>query len=310
MIMFSPDTEPFGSSSDPRSLFLFFYDWNYVDPIRQVYPGWTFLIIPLLRIFFLRRKENQLLKLADELTLFGFITMIMCTSLFPWKVFIQFLYRIQFAWRIMMISTVLLSISCAIYAKLLTEKYLPGKARFVQLLPLFILCVVCGGPILIEALTNHVYSMDFYRYTERSNFLSGSEYLPEKLKRDMIEKTGDHVISDDPDFKMTTFVRNGLSVTWDYILPENSSDVIMQVPLVYYTGYKGYQTSPNETPVEIPISKNEFGLITVSSDGHPAGQINVRYVKTLMQHIGDNISLLAFIGFIVYAFMQKRKTPK
>ncbi len=310
MIMFSPDTEPFGSSSDPRSLFLFFYDWNYVDPIRQVYPGWTFLIIPLLRIFFLRRKENQLLKLADELTIFGFITMIMCTSLFPWKVFIQFLYRIQFAWRIMMISTVLLSVSCAIYAALLAEKYLPDRARFVQLLPLFILCVVCGGPILIEALTNHVYSMDFYRYTERSNFLSGSEYLPEKLKRDMIEKTGDHVISDDPDFKMTSFVRKGLSVTWDYILPENSSDVIMQVPLVYYTGYKGYQISQNETPVELPISKNEFGLITVSTGGHPAGQINVRYVKTLMQHIGDSISLLTFIGFIVYAFMQKRKTPK
>ena len=234
--------------------------------------------------------------------------MIMCTSLFPWKVFIQFLYRIQFAWRIMMISTVLLTVSCAVYAVLLAEKYLPDSARFVQLLPLFILCVVCGGPILIEALTNHVYSMDFYRYTERSNFLSGSEYLPEKLKRDMIEKNGDHVISDDPDFKMTSFIRKGLSVTWDYILPESSRDVIMQVPLVYYTGYKGYQTSPNETAVEIPISKNEFGLITVSSGEHPAGQINVRYVKTLMQHIGDSISMLTFIGCIFYVFSKRRKS--
>ena len=151
MIMFSPDTEPFGSSSDPRSLLLFFYDWNYVDPIRQVYPGWTFLIIPLLRIIFLRRKENQMLKLADKMTIYGFIAMIMCTNLFPWKIFIQFLYRIQFAWRIMMITTVLLSVSCAIYAALLAEKYLPDRTQFVQLLPLFILCAACGGPILIEA---------------------------------------------------------------------------------------------------------------------------------------------------------------
>ena len=306
MIMFSPDTEPFGSSSDPRSLLLFFYDWNYVDPIRQVYPGWTFLIIPLLRIIFLRRKENQMLKLADKMTIYGFIAMIMCTNLFPWKIFIQFLYRIQFAWRIMMITTVLLSVSCAIYAALLAEKYLPDRTQFVQLLPLFILCVVCGGPILIEALTNHVYSMDFYRYTERSNFLSGSEYLPEKLERDMIEKTGDHVISDNPDFKMTSFVRKGLSVTWDYILPEGSRDVTMQVPLVYYTGYRGFMTAPNEAAVEIPISKNEIGLITVSSGDHPAGQINVRYVKTLMQHIGDSISLLTLTGCILFALRRKR----
>lgn len=206
----------------------------------------------------------------------------------------------------MMISTVLLSVSCAVYAVLLAEKYLPDKTIFLQLLPLFFLCFACGGPILIEALTNHVYSMDFYRYTERSNFLSGSEYLPEKLERDMIEKTGDHVISDDPDFKMTSFVRKGLSVIWDYTLPESRRDVIMQVPLVYYTGYKGYQTSSNEAAVEIPISKNEFGLITVSSGEHPAGKINVRYVKTLMQHIGDSISLLTLTGCILFALRRKR----
>ena len=310
MIMFSPDTEPFGSSSNPHSLLLFFYDWNYVDPIRQVYPGWTFLIIPLLRVLFLREKRNQLLRLADKMTVYGFLAMLMCTNLFPWKIFIQFLYRIQFAWRIMMISTVLLSVSCAIYASLFAEKYLSKQSQVIQLLPLFVLCLICGGPILIEALTNHVFPMDFYRYTQQSNFLSGSEYLPEKLEREMIEKTGDHVISDAPGFEMTSFVRKGLSVTWDYILPEDSRDVTMQVPLVYYTGYRGYQIAPDGEATEIPISKNRIGLITVSSGNHPAGQINVKYVKTLMQHIGDSITLATILGCVFYGSLQKRKTRK
>ena len=310
MIMFSPDAEPFGSSSKPRSLLLFFYDWNYDDPVRQVYPGWTFLIIPLLRLLLLRRKENSLMKLADHMTLYGFIAMIMCTSLFPWEIFIQFLYRIQFAWRIMMISTVLLSVSCAVYAAALAGKYLSKFTQYQQLIPVFLLCIICGGPILFEALTLHAYPMDYYRYIENSNFLSGSEYLPEKLERNMIEKIGDHVISDNPDFVMTSFVRKGLSVTWDYTLPESSSDVTMQVPLVYYTGYRGYQTTDSETAIEIPISKNEIGLITVSSGDHPTGQINVRYVKTLMQHIGDSISLLTILGCMFYGFRQKRQTRK
>lgn len=124
----------------------------------------------------------------------------------------------------------------------------------------------------------------------------------------MIEKTGDHVISDTPGFEMTSFARKGLSVTWDYILPEGSRNVTMQVPLVYYTGYRGYRASPDGETAEIPISKNEIGLITVSSGNHPAGQINVRYVKTLMQHIGDSITLVTIIGCIFYGF-RKQKEP-
>ena len=148
--------------------------------------------------------------------------------------------------------------------------------------------------------------MDFFRYTERSNFLSGSEYLPENLEREMIEKTGDNVLCDDPEFRMTSFVRKGLSVTWTYQLPEKSSDVTMVVPLVYYTGYRGYQTSPDGKTFEIPLSKNEFGLITVSSGNMPEGQINVRYVKTMAQHIGDGISLSMLMLCIFCLFRKKQ----
>ena len=306
MIMFSADMDPYGSYTDAKNLFLFFNDWNYEVPARSVYPGWHLLIIPLLRILFLRRKGNDLLKLADELLIYGLISMIMCTNLFPWNIFIQFLYRIQFAWRFMMISTVLMSVSCGIYVSFLFEKICPNLPAKIRLLLLFILCSVCGAPILIEACTNHAYSMDYYHYTERSNFLSGSEYLPEKLEREMIEKTGDHVISEDPGFEMTSFVRKGLSVTWDYTLPESSSIVTMRVPLVYYTGYRGFITGPDEKTHEIPISKNEVGLITVTNEDISSGRINVRYVKTLMQHIGDSISLLTLIGCILFALRKKR----
>lgn len=309
-IMFSADSEPFGSSTDPRSLLLFFYDWNYVDPLRKVYPGWTLLIIPLLRLLFLRGKRSRTLKLADWMTLYGFITMIMCTSIFPWKIFIQFLYRIQFAWRIMMISTVLLSVSCGIYTALLIDRYLADRSPVTRFAPVFILCLVCGGPILLEALTVHVYPMDNYRHIERSNFLSGSEYLPENLKRETVEKTGDNVLCDVPGFEMTSFTRKGLSVTWDYRLPGGSRDAVMQVPLIYYTGYRGFLTPEDGPTEEIPLSKNNIGLITVTNGDTAAGRINVRYVKTLMQHIGDSISLVSLAGCFLYPLFRRRKSVK
>lgn len=305
-IMFAPDTEPFGSVSKPGSLLLFFYDWNYVDPVRKAYPGWTFLIIPLLRILFLRRKDSAHLKLADRITVFGFIAMIMCTSLFPWNIFIRFLYRIQFSWRIMMVSTVLLSVSCAVYAEALTEKLLPGRSSALQLLPVFLLCFVCGAPILIEALTSHVYPMDNYRYIERSNFLSGGEYMPVGLDRNTIEKTGDHVVSDVPGFEMLSFTRKGLSVRWDYTMPDGVSGGIMQVPLIYYTGYRGYMTDSGKGTFEIPVSKNDVGLITVANMGISSGSVNVRYVKTPAQHIGDGISLGTLV-LCLFLLSRKKK---
>ena len=306
-IMASEGIVLFGTSSDPRSLFLFFHNWD--QPVRP-YPGWAFLIIPLLRVFILRRKEDKLIKLADKMTVFGFFTAVMCTKLFPWKIFIQLLYRIQFAWRIMMISTVLLSVSCAIYALFLFDTLLSGRSSVQQLLLLFILCAVCGAPILVESLTDHAWPMDYYRYTERSNSLSGSEYLPLGLKREVIEKTGDHVISETPGFEMLSFVRKGLSVTWDYTLPEGSRDTIMRVPLIYYTGYRGYLTDADGTAHEIPVSKNDIGLITVSSGDVTSGRINVRYVKTMMQHIGDGISLTTVILCLFMVLKNKRASQR
>ena len=306
-IMFSADTDPYGSHTLAKNLLLFFNDWNYDEPMRKVYPGWPLLLIPLLRLLFLRRRENKTIKLADSLSLLGFFSMIMCTEIFPWQFFMQFLFRIQFSWRIMMITTVLLSASCGIYVCCLTDKFLSAMTEKIQLLPLFVFCAVCGFPILIESLTNRAYSMDFFRYTERNNFLSGSEYMPVKLKREMIEKTGDHVISDDPDFEMTSFVRKGLSVTWDYQLPEGKNDVTMLVPLIYYTGYHGFRIKPGEEAGEIPISKNEVGLITVTNDDIPAGQLSVRYVKTAMQHLGDTISLVTLLSCILFLSRRKQK---
>ncbi len=310
MIMFNADVKPFGSSSPWQSLFQFFYDWSYDKPLdaaRRVYPGWPLLFIPVLSLLIPRRHRDPLIKLADELTIYGFVTMIMCTDIFPWRLFLQLLFRIQFAWRFMMISTVLLSVSCAIYSIRLTEMYLPGATPVQRLLPITIFCAVCGTPILIESLTNRAYPMDYYRYVERSNALSGSEYLPMDLDRETIEKTGDHVVCEEPGFEMLSGIRKGLSFTFSYRLPETEQDAVMRVPFIYYTGYRGYRIAEDGTGTEIPVSKDAQGLLTVTNGGEPEGTITVRYVKTIAQHAGDALSLEGLLFCIICFLNKKRK---
>ena len=304
LILSSPELTPFGVVSEPKSIFSYFYDW--IHPKAQgPYPGWAFLILLIFRILILRNQKDPLLIFADKLNAYSIPSLIMCTSLFPWKIFLQFLFRIQFSWRIMMIATVLLSISCGIYAAYLIKKIMPDMSPAVSLIPVLILSIVSGCPIMVESITNRAYSMDYYYYVQRTNSLSGSEYLPVNLDREVVEKTRDHVVSDDPSFQMLSFLRKGLSVTWDYSVDHESMDTIMQVPLIYYTGYRAYLTEPDNLTYEIPISKNDIGLVTVSNNGISEGTICVRYVKTAAQHIGDSISLLTLIGCI-YAIIRKR----
>ncbi len=306
MIMFNAELQPYGSYSPWQSLFLFFYDWNYEVSERFVYPGWPLLIIPLLRLIFLRRKDDRIMKLADELSVYGLAAMIMCTGLFPWKVFIQLLFRIQFAWRIMMLSTVLLAISCGLYTSRLMQKFLPDSSMAMKLVPVFILSAVCGIPILIDSMTVHAFDMDYYRFVERSNFLSGSEYLPVGLNREVIEKTGDRVVCHDPDFEMLSAVRKGLSFTFGFRFPDDKRDITMRVPLIYYTGYRGFFTGPDGKQREIPISKDDQGLITVTNGENASGTITVRYVKTAVQHAGDCITLTALLFCLYHLLKQKR----
>ena len=158
-------------------LFWVFDRWLYVESgPRNVYPGLILLIIPVLRLIFVRKRTKAVVA-ADTLSLFAVPALIMCTNVFPWQCMLRILSRIQFAWRFMMIATVLLCVSCAIYAdSISTSKW-------------FVMAVVlgaaaCGLPIIVETCANRMLSIDDDLYRANIRDISGGEYLPVKFTRD------------------------------------------------------------------------------------------------------------------------------
>lgn len=305
-IMLDPLHSSYGQYTPWKSLFRFFYDWNYDEivehiypewwnygiSVRYVYPGWSLLLIPIVRLLFLRKEKSPVLKLADQLTVYGFVTMITCTDIFPWQLFLKMLFRIQFAWRIMMLTTVLLCISCGIYSAFLVKKLLPGKKLILQLIPIFVLSISVGLPILLETQHHRLIDMDEYRYVERSSFLHGTEYLPNGFDRKLAEKIGDRVLCDDPGFVIGSAERRGLTFTFDFSLPEGSENAEMTVPLTYYTGYHAYLTDVSGNRMKIPVSRDDHGFVSVTNGGISSGIISVRFEKTAAQFTGDLISLV------------------
>ncbi len=280
-------------------LFLFFDPWRFSRTIpRNVYPGLILLIIPMLRLIFVR-KRTKAVAIADTLSLFGAAALLMCTNLFPWRYLLWFLSRIQFSWRIMMIATVCLCISCAIYADLISD-----SKRFVAAVILG--SAVCGLPIIVETVENRMLPIDEYLYQSEFNSLSGAEYLPSNFNREIAETNKDTVFSNAADYEITQRKRKGLTFAFSYEVKDGGEDTYFTVPLIMYTGYQAELTSADGTVIELNPEADDIGLLRVYTGGVDTGSIFVHYEKTLVQIVSEIISLSALAFIMIEKFVKKR----
>ena len=274
-------------------LFLLYDSGKYLDTGyqgRSMYPGLILLIIPLLRLIFVRKRTKETV-IADTLSLFGAAALIMSTDVFPWRYMLRVLSSIQFSWRFLMIATTCLCVSCAIYADSISSS--KGFAAAVVLGAL-----ICGLPIILKTCTARMFSMDEYLYEVNFNMLSEGEYLPVNFTKEFAEENKDNVLSNAEDYEITRYKRKGLTFTFSYEVKDGGDDVSFSVPLIMYTGYRAELTAADGTVTELRPEADDLGLVRVYTDGVDSGSIFVHYEKTTIQIVSEIISLsaLAFVG--------------
>ena len=278
-----------------NQLFYFYTDWISKD----LYPGLILLILPVLRLIFVHKRTNEIV-VADTLSLFGAAALIMCTNVFPWQYMLRILSRIQFAWRFMLIATVCLCVSCAIYAdSISTSKW-------------FAMAVVlgaagCGLPIIVETCANRMLPAEYYNYYKAYVYsLSGAEYLPANFNRRFVEENKDNVLSNAADYEITQHKRKGLTFTFSYEVQNGGDDVSFSVPLIMYTGYRAELTAADGTVTELQPEADDIGLVRVYTGGVDSGTIYVHYEKTTIQIVSEIISLTT-VAFIIIARLYKKR---
>ena len=279
-------------------LFAVFTKWQRSGVPRYVYPGLILLIIPVLRLIFVRKRTKAVV-IADTLSLVGAAALIMCTKVFPWQLFSWFRSYIQFAWRFMEVATVCLCVSCAIYVNSIsTSKW-------------FVMLVVAGGiacglPIIVETISNRMYSVDEYLYLSGYNKLGNAEYLPSSFRREYAEANKDTVTSNAEDFEIKAHNREGLTFSFSYEVKDGGDDVYFSVPLALYTGYQAELTAADGTVTELQPEADEIGLVRVHTGGVNSGTIYVHYEKTTIQIVSEIISLSALVFAAVMIIRGKK----
>ena len=254
------------------------------------------LLVPLLGVMVWRNRKG-FVKTADYFLLFSVPVIWMTTRLFPWQwnIFLPFVSRIQFAYRMLLPVTVLFSLSGGIYFAALIKN---RKQYFWTVLLLLFCFFSTANPILLESVRNR--AVEKRMFVMQDNRVSGAEYLPPGFDKSFPGKNADTVwlVENDIPLTITAHKRQKLGFSFTYEIPENSGEVHFSVPLNYYTGFRGILTADDGTAFHPEITWDERGLVSLGNEGMTRGTVSVKYQKTPVQRIGECITSLSILAVI------------
>lgn len=210
---------------------------------------------------------------------------------------ISFFRVLQFPWRLLLIVALFLAVSFTYYYFKLEKKFLKN----------LILLAAVSCAVVVSA--KNVYTMTtsgeelILTALERDGASSYADalYQPQGAVKSEIKERGEIVLSSDPSLNYTWSRENGTIVL---TYSDCEEPTTFELPLLYYYGYSAYD-SDNEC--YLPVEKSEHGLVEVTIQENNAGTFVVSYTGTKVQHVSKWISILGWIGIIIWGIQPMKR---
>lgn len=241
----------------------------------------------------LNYKENRF---EIQLFVLGVFSYFMTTKFFPWEWF-KFLNVLQFAFRLNFIPTICFTLVGAhSFYEVVTN-----KRDSVIILSIVILLI--SGYVLSSVNLN--FNPDIYHsfnvLVDFPNEIGNSEYLPVNTDLEDLE-----LYNINNKEKCIGFTQVGSKIEFEY--NEKNLNFEINVPLIYYKGYKANIVDKAGNKTELEVVKNEENAhVLLKSDEKLTGTVTVEYKMTLVQAISYSITTIALIVLIVYIVINYRK---
>ena len=148
-------------------------------------------------------------------------------------------------------------------------------------------------------------NQEFQKWLAKQDFSNG-----EKAYK-FIDKNKDTVLSNDPTLQVLTHDRKPLRFSFEFKTETLPPDGLrFEIPLLYYTGYVVEYEAPGKDPVEIRPYLGDHGFVAVDLQNEKEGRITAFYRTTLVQRLGDWITLLTLIGCAAHRRSEERRVGK
>ena len=267
------------------------------------------LLIPYLYKIIKKNGDLNFLIIYSILTA---ITIIMMVCTFFWNKF-TILDVIQYPWRLLVFTTLFISIMCGYILKVLVNK----DNRYIFFI--FIISYSLLFVLAIGSKANHAKNLggEFNFSNQELNPLIddyGSlsfsigfahEYLPKNASEDyIIDRSNELIILNGScEISNTKFDKNVLTSD----LKCNKTLTQIEVPLLYY---KGYTILLNDKKIDYHLSDNGFIKIIIDEKYEGDYHLKIKYTGTILYNICDIIAiitLILYLSYILINYVQGRK---
>ena len=261
------------------------------------------ILVPLLFTPVVIKKISQEKRpLYWFVLILGILTSLMATTIFPWSKMPNIILLIQFPWRMLMLSTFLLSIIAGINIGKCIENLTMEKLLVV------VLVVLMYSGQYISYVTQFDINFDesYLGKTEKIEELAGGnkycssfEYLPVKAKTEYTKNREDGVIIISGNAKIESEKKENNDMTFE--VKEVQEETKLELPYIYYLGYQ--ITFKGET---IEYEESEHGFIQISIPKEQEGKVKISYKGTVLSKIATTISIIGAIGLVIYIFREEK----
>lgn len=251
-------------------------------------------------LFILRKNINyKQNKFEIQLYCIGLITLFMTTKLFPWDK-LNYINIIQFPFRLNIFPTVIFSI---VGANTIYEI----MGRKDEIMKVLCLVVMIFNIYILNETNINFNSVRFFTYESLvegvDQEIASKEYLPEETDLEELNDCTLYNINDKENKIEFNQKRNKITFKYE----NQKQDMEINVPLLYYKGYRAYIEDENGEIVKLEVTKNEEnGFVLLKGNKYLSGTITVQYSLTPVQIISYVISTISCIGLICYVIYKNK----
>ena len=264
--------------------------------------GPLLIVLVILRLFV--KGEKRYIKIADLCLFIGIIYIIVMSFIFPWgRLPLGF---VQFPWRLYEFVAFFFSVAGAYYL----ISILKTRKQYI---------LVSGIIILFTIVSIVTGNRNYIRYQTKAKqdtpewftgipsvdneyYVGGREYMPAKIPTYRMFAARKDSISITPQIAEVSDLNKESGVTSFKLITE--SPVTLELPLIYYKGYKAFLDN-----TEIPLNESNIGLIEIYTA--QSGNIEVYYFGTTIQKVSWYTTIVSIFALCIYIFInRKKRLPK
>lgn len=273
----------------------------------------SLLIFAIIFLYEIIKKRSELKlehwKMPLTAAFVGFVAIVMSTLYFPWdricslgSLFRYIVVKIQFPWRLTGMATLALSLLwCAVISHIYLKSGKNGIKRAGVISIAVVTVMLLSAAHFMTDLFERGERIEIRSVADMDSYVeSGEEYLPvgtvpDELKvENLNSKAGisDGIING---IAISGYHKDGTNVS---LQCENSSDTdkVLEIPLLYYEGYKAIATDMQGNRYELNIYEGNNGVVSLVIPSQAVYNIKIGFYEAWYWRVAEIISAITLIS--------------